>query len=173
MTNGMRRGVRTALLAMVVAVPGCASLGALGNVLQPPRFSVGGQQAEFRFQGPSAQRPLGGLAVRLWARVENPNAFGVRLTDIDGGLMLEGTRAADVRFPLGLPLGAAQDTVIPIDVGVSFSELPGLVDVARRAASGQSIRYRLDGTFGVDAGVLGTPRFGPNTLLEGSVAVRR
>ena len=172
MTTAMKRGARAALLAVVVIVPGCATLAALG--VQAPRFSVaGGQQAQFRFQGPSAQRPLGGLAVRLWARVENPNPVGVRLTDIDGGLLLEGSRAADVRFPLGLPLGAAQDTVIPIDVGVSFSELPGLVDVARRAAGGQSIRYRLDGTFGVDAGVLGQPRFGPSTLLEGNVVVLR
>lgn len=172
MTKAMKRGARVALLAVVVAVPGCATLAALG--VQAPRFSVaGGQQAQFRFQAPSLQRPLGGLAVRMWARVENPNPVGVRLTEINGGLMLEGTRAADVHFPLGLPLGAAQDTVIPIDVGVSFSDLPGLADVARRAASGQSIRYRLDGTFGVDAGMLGQPTFGPNTLLEGSVNVLR
>jgi hypothetical protein len=143
-------------------------------VIQPPRFSVAsGSQAELRLVGPSAGRPLGGAAVRLWARVENPNALGISLRGVQGALALDGTKAADVDFPLGLPLLAGQDTVIPLDINISFSDLPGLADVAARLITRNSVNYRLDGTVTVNAGPLGNPSFGPSTLLDGSLSIRR
>ena len=72
-------------------------------------------------------------------------------------------------FSLGLTLAARGDTVVPIDVSVSFANLPGLADSIRRAINRQPIPYRLDGTIGVDAGRLGQPVFGPMTLLRGDV----
>ena len=44
-------------------------------------------------------------------------------------------RAAAAAFPLGLPLGAGQQSVVPIELSISFSDLPALADVdpARRA----------------------------------------
>ena len=42
-----------------------------------------------------------------------------------------------------------------------------------RAATGGSVRYDLQGTVGVDAGVLGQPTFGPMSLLSGSMRVTR
>lgn len=168
MQLGMRRFV---LVAAAAAVSGCASLG---QIIQPPRFEAAGQQqAQFRFLAPSVQQPAGGLAVRLWARVENPNQFALTLASLTGTLMLQDQRAADVNFPLGVPLPAARDTVIPLDVRISFSDLPGLGDVARNALSGRPIAYRLNGTVGVDAGVLGRPTFGPSTLLQGVLATTR
>jgi hypothetical protein len=59
--------------------------------------------------------------------------------------------------------------VIPIDLAIDFTELPGLAQVIRRAASGQPIGYRLDGTVGIDAGRLGTPTFGPMTIVRGRI----
>jgi hypothetical protein len=56
---------------------------------------------------------------------------------------------------------------------VNFNDIPGLADVLMRAATGQAIRYNLNGTIGVDAGVLGQPTFGPSNLLSGSVRVVR
>ena len=121
-----------ATLGCAIVIGGCAGLG-LADVIQAPRFSVAsGTQAELRLVGPSAGRPLGGAAVRLWARVENPNALGISLRAVQGALALDGTKAADVDFPLGLPLLAGQDTVIPLDINISFSDLPGLADVATR-----------------------------------------
>lgn len=75
----------------------------------------------------------------------------------------------DADFPLGLPLRAGEGSTIPIDLSVSFADLPGLADVIRRAASRQPLAYRFDGTIGVDAGPLGQPVFGPMTLLSGDV----
>jgi hypothetical protein len=162
-----------ATLGCTAVIIGCAGLG-LADVIQPPRFSVAdGRQGELRLLGPSAGRPLGGASIRLWARVENPNLLGLSLTALQGSLALEGTKAADVDFPLGIPLLAGQDTVIPLDINVSFSDLPGLAGVATRLLTRSSVNYRLDGTLAVNAGPLGQPRFGPSTWLDGTLTVRR
>jgi hypothetical protein len=137
-------------------------------------FSVAdGRPAELRLVGPATNRPLGGASIRLWARVENPNALGISLRTVQGALALEGTKAADVDFPLGLPLLAGQDTIIPLDINVSFSDLPGLADVAAKLVTRNSVDYRLDGTVSINAGPLGSPSFGPSTLLAGTLSVRR
>ena len=168
----MKLGV-IATLGCAAVITACAGLG-LGNVIQPPTFSVAsGRQAELRLIGPSVNRPLGGASIRLWAHVTNPNPLGLSLAAVQGALALEGTKAADVDFPLGVPLLAGQDTVIPLDINVSFSDLPGLADVATRLLTRSSVNYRLDGTVTVNAGVLGSPRFGPSTLLNGTMSIRR
>lgn len=152
---------------------GCAALG-LDTVIQPPRFStVPDRPAELRLVGPSASRPLGGAQVRLWARIENPNAFGLTLAALRGNLFLENARAADVNFPLGLPLLASGDTIIPLDVGISFSDLGDLAGAAQRIVTQNLVAYRLDGTITVDAGAFGQPSFGPTTWLQGETRVVR
>lgn len=166
----LRRNVQ---FVAVLLISSCASLGGLG-ALQPPRFAAAdGRQAELRLLLPSAERPAGGAAVRLWARVENPNPLGLTLAAVAGGLSLDGRRAARVDFPLGLPLAAGQDTVVPLDVTLDARDLPGLAEVAAGALLGRSVPYRLDGTMSLDAGLLGRPEFGPLTLLEGSLRVQR
>lgn len=153
---------RLAAAATVLALGGCAELNQLGALVQPPRFEqVPDQPAEIRLAG------LNGAGVRLWARVSNPNAFGLTLGTLKGTLYLDEARAATADFPLGLPLGARGDTVIPIDISISFADLPGLGGVARRVLARQPLPYRLEGTIGVDAGRFGQPVFGPMTLLAG------
>ena len=147
---------------MLQACASLDSLGGLGAIVQPPRFQqVPDRPAEIRLQGAS------GAGVRLWTKVSNPNPFGFRLGTLRGTLYLEDSRAADADFPLGLSLGAGSESVIPIDISISFADLPGLSGVARRILARQSVPYRLEGTIGVDAGQLGQPVFGPMTLLRG------
>lgn len=156
-----------AIAVLALGTSSCATLGQLAMLVQPPRFERDPDRpAELRLTGR-------GAGVRLWARVVNPNAFGLRLSQITGELFLDGSRAADVDLPLGLPLRANEDTVIPIDVQVDFEDVPQLVGVLGRVVSRRAIGYRLDGTVGVDAGQLGQPRFGPRTLLTGEVEPRR
>jgi Late embryogenesis abundant protein len=162
-----------ALVGLLAVAQGCASLGALGLV-RPPRFRTDPDRpAELRLVGPSLSRPLGGASVRLWARVENPNAFSITLSTVAGRLFLEGTEAADVDLPLGLPLVAAQEQSVPLDLSLSFENVPRLGEVLARAALGSEVGYRLEGTLGVEAGAFGRPTFGPFTLLAGDVRVRR
>lgn len=169
----MRLSARTAAsLCLLLVVSGCASLGGLGIVA--PRISIDQQQnAELRLLGPSLQRPLGGASLRLYARVENPNPIGITLTRLAGTLQLEGFDAADADFPLGVPLTATGSAVVPLDIAISFANLPGLADVLTRAVTGGEVDYRLQGTTTVDAGMLGQPSFGPMTLLAGSVRPTR
>ena len=153
---------------------GCASLGGLGDLVQAPRFSSAeGREAEIVLRGPSRDYPLGGAAVRIHARVFNPNPFGLRLSTLVGDLFLDGNRAAAVDFPLGLQLVANDEAEIPIDLAIGFDDVPRLAQVIGRALSGSSLEYRLDGRIGVDAGPLGRPTFGPMTVLEGDMRVRR
>jgi hypothetical protein len=171
MTN--RIPIRAVAALSLLLLSGCAALGT-GAVVQPPRFStVDGQEAELRLAPPTASRPLGGATLRIWARVENPNAFGLTLAAIAGNLFLENQHAADVEFPLGLPLEARGSSVIPIDLNISFADVPGMVDVAQRILTQNRVTYRLDGTVSVDAAPFGQPSFGPSTWLRGESRVFR
>lgn len=164
----MTRAVAALALA---SVAGCATLGALG--VTPLRFQeAADREPRLRILGPSADRPYGAASIRLWAEVENPNDFGLTLTEVAGELIVQDSATIAVDFPLGLPLSAGQDTVIPLDVTVGFDDVPNLGDAARSAIAGGALRYRLVGTFSLDAGRLGEPRFGPRTLLSGELRVR-
>jgi hypothetical protein len=105
--------------------------------------------------------------------VTNPNPFGFTLSTLTATLSLEGSHAATGDFPLGLPLNARQETVVPLDLSINFTDLPGLASALRQIAGGGNVEYQLDGTVGVDAGRLGTPTFGPMLLTRGEMRVTR
>ncbi|HET8655226.1 MAG TPA: hypothetical protein VFL93_06905 [Longimicrobiaceae bacterium] len=60
----------------------------------------------------------------------------------------------------------------PLDVAVSFSDLPRLATLLSQAVSRGSVDYQLRGTVAVDAGLLGQPTFGPMPLFGGSIRTR-
>jgi late embryogenesis abundant protein len=169
-SEGARRLVRVvAAVVAALSLPGCATLGALGAIVRPLQIEAAQDRpAELRLGGGRLGLP-DAATLRLWARVRNPNSFGLTLSAIDGSVFLEDTRAASVDFPLGLPLEPGLEEVIPLDVSLRLSDLPGLGGVLGRAVSGNPLAYRLEGRFTVDAGPLGTPTFGPSTLLRGEV----
>ena len=147
-----------------------AALQEVGRLIQPPQFEAADDRAtEIRFVGPRAGQPLGGAAVRLWTRVRNPCPFGLTLSTVHATLFLEDTRAAAGDFPLGLPLQAGQASVVPLDLSTSFSDVPALATMRRRASTSQPLRYRVDGTVGVHVGRFGAPTFGPMTLFSGEL----
>jgi hypothetical protein len=162
-----RRVSLVALLAVLAS--GCASLGSLRALVQAPQFSTTGRTHEIRLLPPSITSPSGGAAIRLWTRVTNPNGFGVTLGTLRGTLHLEGSRAATVDFPLGLPLQARSDAELPIDISVDFRDVPGLGTALSRAIARQPIAYELEGTVSVAAGPFGEPIFGPMTILQGEL----
>jgi len=173
------RWVRAAaILAAGLALYGCATLGALRAFVQPLHIeSATDRPAELRLGGGGLGGGRIGLpdaaTLRLWARIENPNAFGLTLSAIDGSVYLEDTRAASVDFPLGLPLEPRLEQVVPLDITLRLSDLPGLGGVIGRAVSGNPLAYRLEGRITLDAGALGQPTFGPSTLLRGEVRAFR
>jgi hypothetical protein len=148
----------------VLGSTGCTALEGLRALVQPPRFEQDDQQrSEIRLNGTT------GATVRLWTRVSNPNAFGLTLGTLRGTLHLEGSRAATVDFPFGLPLPARGEEVVPIDISVNFRQLPGLGQAITRALSKQPIEYELEGMIGVSAAGFGEQTLGPLTLLRGEL----
>ena len=89
---------------------------------------------------------------------------------MDAKLFLEDAQAAETSFPLGLPLQARGSETIPLDISISFADIPRLAGAIRQATRGQAVSYRLEGVVGIDAGRLGQPTFGPMTLLTGMLA---
>jgi len=170
MATGHFRSIAFAALTLL-ATGSCATLS---QIVQPPEFTAAsGRDTQLRLLAPSASRPLGGASLRIWTRIRNPNAFGLTLAALRGNIFLENERAGEVDFPLGLPLAAAADTVVPLDINISFSDLPGLVGVAERIVTRNRVAYRVDGTVTVDAGALGQPTFGPSTWVSGESPVVR
>lgn len=164
---------RLVLLLVVAMGTGCATLDQFKGLVQPPKFTQSEQhQPELRVLRPSGELPMGGLGIRLWAKVSNPNPFGFTLGTLSGTLFLEDTRGATADFPLGLPLQAGQESEVPLDLSINLSDLPGLGRVVRQAAQAEPIAYRFEGTVGVDAGRLGQPTFGPMTFLNGELRTR-
>lgn len=156
--------------AIASSAVSCASLEGLRAFVQPPRFEqADARRSEIRLSGPGSGSTSGGATVRLWTKVTNPNSFGLTLGTLRGTLHLEGSRAASIDFPLGLPLEPRDEAEVPIDIVVDFQDLPGLGEVVTRAITRQPIEYELEGTIGVSAGALGEPVFGPMTILRGEL----
>ena len=159
---------------VVVLSAGCAGLTQLAQIVQPPRFAqADGRPAELRVIAPSRAMPTGGAGVRIWLEVTNPNPFGFTLSTLNATLSLDGGHAATGDFPLGLPLTAREQSIVPVDLSFSFADIPGLAGALRQMATGGSVDYELNGTVGVDAGRLGTPTFGPMLLTRGEMRVTR
>ena len=170
----MHRLMFVFMLPLTIASASCAGLTQLSQLIQPPRFEqADGQPAEIRFLAPSLNMPAGGAGVRIWLEISNPNPFGLTLSTLSTTLSLEGGRAATGDFPLGLPLSARQETVVPLDMSISFADLPGLAGALRQIAAGGNVEYQLDGTVGIDAGQFGRPTFGPMLLTRGEMRVAR
>lgn len=174
MRHARSRTRKLAALAPLLAALTLGSCATLGEIVRAPIFELAqGRESSLRLLGPSLARPLGGAEIQVWARVENPNPVGFTLSRLAGTVLLADRPAADVDLPLGLPLEAAQDTVIPLNLTLSFADLPELADRVRAALSTGSIDYALRGTVAVDAGAFGQPTFGPQTWLAGDVRVFR
>lgn len=157
--------MRAVVLAAIISSTGCAAaLQSLQGLIQPPRFEQDDQsRSEIHLRGTT------GAAVRIWTRVSNPNSFGVTLGTLQGTLNLEGARAATVDFPLGLPMQAQSEEVVPIDISVDFRDVPGLGQAITRAIARQPIEFEIEGTIGVSAGPLGMQTLGPMTWLRGEL----
>ena len=173
----MKQMRTTALAAALAAVAACAPLEQgvrVPGLVQPPRFEQAPDQpAEIAFSGVTAALPAGGATIRIWAKVTNPNRFGLTLSTLQATLMLEGERAATGDFPLGLPLQPAQSTTVPLELSINFADMPALTPVARAALTGSLVEYQVDGTVGLDAGSLGHPTLGPFQLFRGQLRARR
>jgi len=157
------------VLVTLVVAQACASLPQIGRLVLPVRFEADDRGSEVRLLAPRPGDPHGAAGIRLWTRVTSPSPFGLTLSTVRATLLLENTRAATGDFPLGVPLEARQEAVVPLDLTVSFSDVPALARLLGRPSASQAVRYSVEGTFGVEVGRLGSPTFGPMTLFSGDL----
>jgi hypothetical protein len=157
---------------LATAATGCATFLSFLPV-EAPRFDVDAERGSVLTLDPVSLlsgRPVATL--RIWTRVTNPNDFGLTLSRLQGDLFLEGREMAALNLPLGLPMAAVGDTVIPLDIQFGLPALGSLGALGESLLRRSAVGYRVDGVVGVDAGRLGEPTFGPRTWLEGDVEVR-
>jgi hypothetical protein len=160
------------VIATVSLGVACASLQSLLEVAAPRFELVSDRESVLSIDPVSILTESPVVNLRLWTRVTNPNSFGLTVSTLEGEVFLEGREIAEVDLPLGLPLIAARDTVIPLDLRFGIPSLSSLGALGQALLARRPVRYRLDGTLGVDAGRLGEPTFGPRTWLQGEVQVR-
>ncbi|PYE55858.1 LEA type 2 family protein [Deinococcus yavapaiensis] len=150
--------------ALSLAVLGTALLGGCVPrvpVVQVPTFEV--QEIRLTSVGFTGLIPSS-ATLSLKLRVQNPNPFGIRVARAGGSLFLDGQNAGSIELP-NVALSAngeatqSADVTLPLNLSNAATFL--------RAARGEAVSYRVDGTFSVDAGLLGRPTFGPFTLAQG------
>src|SRR5437762_7544221 len=154
----MARFVRLIILAAITgAGVACANLGNLQQIIQPPRFEqAAGQPAEIRLLGPGANSPVGGAGVRIWLAVTNPKSVWVHAEHTQHDAYARRQSRRDRRL-------------VPLDLSISFADVPGLSRTLGLLAVGGTAAYQLDGTIGIDAGRFGAPTFGPMRLSTGEL----
>lgn len=131
-------------------------------ILQVPEFKV--QSVALRsLTLPGLGRPaVATLSVQL--RVHNPNPVSVRVARAGGRILLDDLDVGTVNLPnVDLPAGGDATQEAVVDLPVTLANLATFVKVGR----GEAVPYRLEGSFTVDAGLLGKPTFGPYVVAQG------
>src|ERR1044072_8367293 len=74
------RRATVAALRLALGAAACASLGQLLGVQEPTFAVAAGRASTLRLGAPSITHPKGTAIMRVWTRVDNPNAFGLTLS---------------------------------------------------------------------------------------------
>lgn len=151
--------MRPALLLAALPALVLSACAPRQTVLQVPEFVI----EDVRLTAFNVAIPASAtLTLRL--RVYNPNPYPLRLARADGRFVLDGRDVGALALPnVDLPARAETSQNARLDLPVSLENLGLFLRVAR----GEAVSYRVDGTFTVDAGLLGRPTFGPYTLSQG------
>lgn len=148
MPNRVLRLATAALLLALIA--GCSGLGSLRP--QPPTVEVAGLRvAALNFN-------YADLVVDL--RVDNPNAVALKLAGFDYRATVDGQRVLQGEQRRRLELAAADSTLVPVPVRLSFGDVAGVIG---SLANRDRIDYELDVGLDVDIPVLGTRRVTAHT----------
>ncbi len=153
------RKMLPAVALVALGLVGCAP----NQLIQVPQIEV--QEAYLAsltlpglFSGP----PVANIVLNL--NVTNPNPVPLRLANITGRLIIDGSDVGAVSLPnIALPARGTASQVAEIALPVNLNTASSFLKIAR----GQQVTYRLDGQFATDLGPLGIQNFGPFTLSQG------
>lgn len=148
------------LAALVLVLVGCVP-----NLVQTPKFEMR-EAGLLRLNPPGLAGVAPEAIIRVLLTARNPNPIDLGLTEMKFDLFLDGKKVAAGGTPgfnmkaNGVPSNVPVDVTIPID--------PSSLQSMFKIVTGARVEYRLEGTFAVDAGALGRPRFGPFVIAAGS-----
>ncbi len=139
-------------------------LGCVQNLVRTPQFEIR-EAGLLRLNPPGLNGIAPEAVIRISLEGRNPNPFEMSLNELKFDLYLDGAKVAAAGTP-GFKLKAnGTPGIVPVDVEVPIA--PSTLQNLLKIASGSRVTYRIDGSFSVDAGALGKPRFGPLTLAQG------
>jgi LEA14-like dessication related protein len=147
---------------LVVSSVTAVSCAPRQTILQVPEFRV--ESVALRsLTLPGLARPaVATLSVGL--RVRNPNPISVRLANASGRFLIDDLDVGRVNLPnVDLPANGEATQEAVVDLPVTVANLGVFLRVGR----GEAVPYRIEGTFTVDAGLLGKPNFGPYVVAQG------
>jgi hypothetical protein len=146
--------------ALVLGLVGC-----VGNLVQTPKFEMR-EAGLLRLNPPGLTGIAPEAVIRVVLEARNPNPIDLGLTEMKFDLFLDGKKVAAGGTP-GFNMKAnAVPSNVPVDVSIPID--PSSLQSMFKIVTGSKVVYRLEGSFAVDAGALGKPRFGPVVLAQGS-----
>ena len=148
-------------VALVVLV----LVGCVPNLVQTPQFEMR-EAGLLKLNPPGLNNVPPEAIIRVMLTARNPNPVDLALTEMKFDMFLDGQKVASGSTPgFNMKANGAPSNV-PVDVSIPID--PNTLQSMFKIVSGNRITYRLDGSFAVDAGALGRPRFGPFTIAQGS-----
>ena len=148
------------LAALVLVLVGC-----IPNLVQTPQFEMR-EAGLLRLNPPGLNGVAPEAIIRVLLTARNPNLVDLGLTEMKFDMYLDGKKVAAGSTPgfnmkaNGVPSNVPVDVSIPID--------PNSLQSMFKIVTGSKVEYRLEGSFAVDAGALGKPRFGPFVIAQGA-----
>jgi LEA14-like dessication related protein len=145
----MKRALPLLLLAVALALPGCAALS---------KFFAGAfKKPTFTFKSASVENiSLESVTLNLTFTLDNPNALGISLAQADYALFVENYQVVAGKPPAGLTIPARGKTDLVFPANVKFADIAPVVQVFLQKDFAQ---YRAEGRIGVKTpiGVLTFP----------------
>ena len=139
------------LLALLpaLALAGCSGVQQmLGAAFEKPRLTYESFQP--------TELDLEGVTLGLRYRVDNPNAVGLKLANLDYRVEVDGRQAVAGAMKSGLAIPARGSAPLDIPVRVRYADVPGLLDAA---FTRDELPFRIEGSAGLSTpiGVVGLP----------------
>ena len=138
----MSRGLRVALIPLVLLVTGCA---AIRQVAPYPSAGIKGVDIE--------SVSLSALTVRFDIEVKNPYGTDLPLVGVGYKLFTEGKLFVEGESEASATIPASSKRVVPVDIRVPYQSM---IDAGRIVRPGAKIPYEAELALKVNAPVIGT-----------------
>jgi len=145
----MRRRRPLALLLLAATLAGCAGVEKV--------LTTGFQKPKLVFQSFTPRElDLEGVTLGLVYRIDNPNAIGLPLANVDYKVDVEGRQAVSGSSRTGLRIPANGSAPLELPIRLRYADVPGLLT---NLATKERLGFHVQATAGIETpvGVIGIP----------------